>query len=101
MDGSERWCRTLAEGERCVAIDWPAGFFPYKPALRTNEHWHGSVLRDKQEESELVYRRNRYYDPASGRFTQEDPIGLAGGLNLYGYADGDPVTYYGEPLALQ
>nr|WP_238343239.1 RHS repeat-associated core domain-containing protein [Pantoea eucalypti] len=28
----------------------------------------------------------RYYDPDSGRFTQQDPIGLAGGLNLYQYA---------------
>jgi uncharacterized protein RhaS with RHS repeats len=25
-------------------------------------------------------------------FTQEDPIGLGGGLNLYGYADGDPIN---------
>lgn len=25
-------------------------------------------------------------------FTQEDPIGLAGGANLYGYAGGDPVS---------
>jgi hypothetical protein len=27
-----------------------------------------------------------------GGRTQEDPIGLAGGLNLYGYGDGDPVN---------
>jgi uncharacterized protein RhaS with RHS repeats len=27
-----------------------------------------------------------------GQFTQPDPIGLAGGLNLYGYAGGDPVN---------
>jgi hypothetical protein len=27
-----------------------------------------------------------------GPFTQPDPIGLAGGLNLYGYADGDPIN---------
>lgn len=37
---------------------------------------------------------------ASGRvFTQEDPIGLAGGLNLYGYAGGDPVNY-SDPFGL-
>jgi RHS repeat-associated protein len=27
------------------------------------------------------YMRNRYYDPATGQFTQPDPIGIAGGLN--------------------
>jgi uncharacterized protein RhaS with RHS repeats len=47
----------------------------------------------------LQYKRNRYYDPRSGQFTQEDPIGLAGGLNLYGYAGGDPVNY-SDPFGL-
>ena len=28
----------------------------------------------------------RYYDPASGRFLQRDPIGIVGGLNVYQYA---------------
>jgi hypothetical protein len=28
-----------------------------------------------------------------GRSTQEAPIGLAGGLNLYGFAAGDPVNF--------
>jgi hypothetical protein len=43
--------------------------------------------------------RNRYYDPATGRFTQPDPIGLAGGMNLYGYANGDPVNF-ADPFGL-
>jgi len=30
-----------------------------------------------------VYLRNRWYDPQSGRFLTQDPIGLAGGVNLY------------------
>ena len=46
-----------------------------------------------------LYRRNRSYDPASGRFTQEDPIGLAGGINLYGFAGGDPVNF-SDPFGL-
>lgn len=28
-----------------------------------------------------------------GPVTQEDPIGIAGGLNLYGYANGDPINF--------
>ncbi|MBP5107644.1 RHS domain-containing protein [Pseudomonas protegens] len=37
-------------------------------------------------ESGLYYNTFRYYDPAVGRFTTQDPIGLAGGENLYRYA---------------
>jgi RHS repeat-associated protein len=66
------------------------------PAYRTafiSPSWHGSLLTDKADASGQLYRRNRYYDPGTGRFTQEDPIGLAGGLNVYGFADGDPVNF--------
>ena len=55
--------------------------------------WHGSILQGKLNEVGTVYRRARVYDPATGQFTQEDPIGLAGGLNAYGFAGGDPVNY--------
>jgi uncharacterized protein RhaS with RHS repeats len=34
-----------------------------------------------------------------GQFTQEDPIGLAGGLNLYGFANGDPINF-SDPFGL-
>ena len=61
--------------------------------------WVGGVLLDQQDASGLLYRRNRYYDPTSGRFSQEDPMGLAAGLNMYGFATGDPVSY-SDPFGL-
>jgi uncharacterized protein RhaS with RHS repeats len=45
------------------------------------------------------YLRNRWYDPGTGRFTQEDPIGFAGGVNLYAYAGSNPVMYT-DPFGL-
>lgn len=82
-----------------MALDWSAGWFPYSPARPIPEHWHGSLLNEKRDASGLLYRRNRYYDPSTSRFTQEDSIGLAAGLNLYGYAGGDPVNY-SDPFGL-
>ncbi|WP_372410409.1 RHS repeat-associated core domain-containing protein [Streptomyces luteireticuli] len=41
----------------------------------------------------LLYYRSRYYDPATGRFISQDPIGQAGGPNLYQYALSSPTTY--------
>ncbi|MEE6076923.1 RHS repeat-associated core domain-containing protein, partial [Avibacterium paragallinarum] len=38
------------------------------------------------EETGLHYNFFRYYEPNIGRFTQLDPIGLAGGENLYWFA---------------
>jgi RHS repeat-associated protein len=35
----------------------------------------------------------RYYDPASGRFLQRDPIGISGGPNTYVYCDNNPVVF--------
>lgn len=35
----------------------------------------------------------RYYDPASGRFLQRDPIGVRGGENVYGYALNRPTAW--------
>ncbi len=44
------------------------------------------------DETGLIYYRARYYDPSVGRFTQRDPIGFKGGLNLYAYVSGNPVN---------
>lgn len=35
----------------------------------------------------------REYDTSSGRYTQSDPIGQGGGLNLYGYVKNAPYSW--------
>jgi len=47
----------------------------------------------------LLYMRARYYNPYICRFINPDPIGFAGGLNWYVYADGNPVNYL-DPFGL-
>ena len=75
-------------------VEWPANnrrAFLGR-ADRRDWVWFGSLVSSGTDASGLLYRRNRYYDPQSGQFTQQDPIGIAGGLNLYGFAGGDPVN---------
>ncbi len=55
--------------------------------------------REDDGSSGLYYYRARYYSPSLGRFISQDPIGLAGGLNSYAYANGNPVSLR-DPLGL-
>jgi RHS repeat-associated protein len=48
----------------------------------------------------LYYYRARYYAPLLKQFIAEDPIGIAGGLNLAGYVRGNPISF-ADPLGLQ
>jgi RHS repeat-associated protein len=98
--GSKNSCRSYQSWRVCVRVyfspPWQAAEVISRTPLNA---WHGSLLEGQQTGSGLVYQRHRYFDPSTGRFTQEDPIGLAGGLNLYGFAAGDPVNF-SDPFGL-
>ncbi len=50
-------------------------------------------------ETGLHYNRFRYYDPGSGRYVTQDPIGLGGGLNKFLYPV-NPISWV-DPLGLK
>ena len=56
---------------------------------RVYRHSHQPFRLQNQyfdEETGLHYNLMRYYAPEVGRFVNQDPIGLAGGSNLYQFA---------------
>jgi RHS repeat-associated protein len=47
----------------------------------------------------LVYMRNRWYDPAMGRFVAADPLGYVDGPSAYGFGTNDPANR-SDPMGL-
>jgi len=56
----------------------------------------GFTGREHELESGLVYARDRYLSPATGRWSQADRLGDIDGPNMYGYASASP-TRFGDP----
>ncbi len=52
--------------------------------------WQG---REYSWKTGLYYFRARWYDPITGRWLSPDPIGIAGGLNMYVFAVNNPVNF--------
>jgi RHS repeat-associated protein len=66
----------------------PLGAFSYD--LRFPGQFH-------DQDTHLHYNYFRDYDPRTGRYIESDPIGLAGGINTYGYVGGNPANFI-DPL---
>lgn len=58
--------------------------------------WQG---REYSWQTGLYYFRARWYDPVTGRWLSNDPIGITGGLNQYVFCANNPVNFR-DPLGL-
>ena len=60
-------------------------------SLKSDKTWIGGLsVNDDVGDSGLYLMGHRHYDPTTQRFLSRDPIGFAGGLNLYSYAGNRP-----------
>jgi RHS repeat-associated protein len=71
-------------GEK-LGADWAAPGFVDRNPFRFSTKY-------TDVETGLVYYGHRYYDPKLGRFLGRDPLGEAGGNNLYGFVRNNPVN---------
>ena len=68
------------------------GYQPYGESPFTAGTFRYTGARIDAETNGLYDFRARMYSPVLGRFLQADPIGVRGGINLYGYVGNDPLN---------
>jgi len=78
-------------------VIWSADYRPFGEAALSTEAVTNNFRFPGQyydQETALHYNYHRYYNPHTGRYLTPDPIGLAGGINLFAYVQNNPVNSY-------
>ncbi len=78
----------------------PYGTIIYSAGSYSTPFGYNGRYGVQTDSSGLLYMRARFYSPDLCRFLNADPIGFAGGWNVYAFADGNPVANV-DPDGLQ
>jgi len=96
--------RAVADGSGTVTWQWAYQGNPLGEQLPTSSTGYVLNLRYLGQyydaESKTNYNVFRDYEPATGRYLQNDPIGLGGGMSTYAYVGNDPLNFI-DSLGLQ
>jgi len=92
----------ILQTDQAASVVWRAEYEPYgdiwslRAGTPTDQilRFPGQEYAGKWEGPEERYNIHRWYRAGWGRYTQSDPIGLRGGVNLYAYAASNPLTVY-------
>src|SRR5262249_22563318 len=75
---------------------YPYGSTSYQAGRSTAEvslKRYRYTRKERDEETGFTHHGARYYAPWLGKWTSCDPSGTAGGINLYRYANANPVVF--------
>ena len=92
----------LAATDGNQTVVWAASYGPFGEMTTVPANIVQDLRFPGQEfdlETGLYHNGFRDYVPAWGRFLQSDPLGIAGGINTYGYAQSNPLVQV-DPLGL-
>jgi len=82
---------TDASGGLCEEYRYAPFGEPLGHGTNSNPWRYGGLAYD--DVTGLQYHRARYYSPDMGRFLSVDPMGMAGGINIYAYARNSPLQF--------
>ncbi|TDR82724.1 SpvB/TcaC N-terminal domain-containing protein [Paludibacterium purpuratum] len=90
-------CLELDEAARLISYEeyYPYGSTAYQSLnrrVRAAAKRYRYTAMERDEETGFCYHRARYYLPWLGRWLSCDPLGIESGVNLYAYANGNPVA---------
>ncbi|MFG0609847.1 DUF6973 domain-containing protein [Delftia acidovorans] len=73
----------MALTDQTGQVAWAAKLDPWGNVLQeyNPQGIHQAIRLPGQHHEGLYYNRHRYYDPVVGSYVNQDPIGLAGGVN--------------------
>jgi RHS repeat-associated protein len=90
LDGLGNVIGTFLSGAVTKTVDFVSWGVPTVQGSGENRLlWKG--LMYEGDIVSLYFVRNRWYDPAIGRFMSEDPAKQYGGVNLYAFSGNDPI----------
>jgi RHS repeat-associated protein len=109
---NKKGCYSIVTDQRNIPLEmidkygnivWAAEFFAWGTQAKSYSSESNCPIRFHGQwfdvETGFHYNLFRYYDPSIGRYICQDPIGLHGGMDLYGYAR-NPIEYC-DPYGLQ
>lgn len=76
---------------KSYAYDVWGGIAAQSGSYSNNPFTFIGTLGVQDEGNGLFLMRARHYDAELGRFIERDPVGMAGGINLYGYTGNQPL----------